>query len=150
MIRSRKVRKLSEKIPVYRIEKKLLVSRASAMSCVLKLGMPESYSLSGPQIAAYYETFNRVVRAIPAGYILHKQDYYTRKTYRRDVTKTGFLARSYEAKFHEREYLNHLPYLIITKHPYRDSFVSNLLTTLVTGRLIRREYWTEWGSSATR
>jgi len=134
-----KIKNLSDRIPVYKIEKGVAVGRTTATSCIMELSMPQAYGICAEEINGYYELFNRVVKAVPSGYILHKQDYYNRRTYVRDKTKVTFLSRGYEAKFHGRQFLDHRSYLIICRYPFADNFVNNLMTALTTGRLVRKE-----------
>jgi len=42
-------------------------------------------------------------------------------------------------KFNEREFMEHRCYLTITKNPLEDAFTTNILTTLISGRLVKRD-----------
>jgi len=116
-----------------------VLSKTQALSAKLVLSMPEAYSLSEDGLEAIYDMFNRIVKAIPKGYILHKQDYYVPRTYQRNGQGTTFLSAAYERKFNERLFLEHRCYLVITKNPLHDAFTTNILTTLISGRLVKRD-----------
>ena len=130
---------LSDRIPIWKIENHLVISKTQAISAKLALTMPEAYSLSESGVQGIYDMFNRIVKAIPKGYILHKQDYYVPQTYQRNGQGTTFLSAAYERKFNEREFMEHRCYLTITKNPLEDAFTTNLLTTLISGRLVKRD-----------
>jgi len=130
---------LSQRMPIWKIENHLVLSKTQAISAKLVLTMPEAYSLSEGGLEAIADMFNRIVKAIPNGYILHKQDYYVPRTYKRNGQGTTFLSAAYERKFNERAFLEHRCYLIITKNPLADAFTSNILTTLISGRLVKRD-----------
>ncbi len=130
---------LSDRIPIWKIENHLALSKTQAISAKLVLKMPEAYSLSESGLEDIYDMFNRIVKAIPKGYILHKQDYYVPRTYQRNGQGTTFLSAAYERKFNERSFLEHRCYLIITKNPLQDAFTTNILTTLISGRLVKRD-----------
>ena len=130
---------LSQRIPVWKIEKHLTISKSQALSATLQLTMAEAYSLSEEGLNSLYDMFNRIVKALPKGYIIHKQDYYTPKEYDRKGQGGTFLSNSYECMFNERVFLEHRCYLIITKNPLVDAFTTNLITTLISGRLVKRD-----------
>ena len=122
---------LSQRIPVWKIEDHLTISKSQALSATLQLTMAEAYSLSEEGLIALYDMFNRIVKALPKGYIIHKQDYYTPRQYERNGQGTTFLSAAYECMFNEREFLEHRSYLIITKNPLMDAFTTNLMTCLL-------------------
>ena len=130
---------LSQRIPIWKIEKHLTISKSQALSATLQLTMAEAYSLSEEGLNSLYDMFNRIVKALPKGYIIHKQDYYTPKEYDRKGQGGTFLSNSYECMFNERVFLEHRCYLIITKNPLLDAFTTNLITTLISGRLVKRD-----------
>ncbi len=130
---------LSERIPIWKIENGFAISKTQAISVVLELNMPEAYSLSEEQLEGMYELFSRIIKALPKGYVFHKQDYFITKHYDRGEQGTTFLSNAYESVFQGRPFLNHRTYIIITKVPIADTFVSNLMTSFVTGRLIKRD-----------
>ncbi len=130
---------LSQRMPIWKIEQHLILSKMQAMSVVIILTMPEAYSLSEGGLEAIYNMFNRIVKAIPKGYIIHKQDYYVPRSYQRNGQGTTFLSAAYERKFNERTFMEHRCFLIITKSPLKDAFTSNLMTTLIFGRLVKRD-----------
>lgn len=143
--------RLSDKVPIWKVEEHLLLSKTQALSTVLELTMPPAYSLSGEKLVEVYELFNRIVKAIPKGYLLHKQDYYHPKRYYRSTDgrtdgrtdshagSNTFLQHGYETKFHERLFYNHHAFLIISKAPNGDQFVPNFLNSFVTGRFVQRD-----------
>ena len=130
---------LSDRIPIWKIENELVLSKTQALSVVLELQMPEAYSLSESGLEKIYNMFDRIIKAMPKGYILHKQDYYTPCIYQQKSQGTTFLSAAYERKFNERPFFEHRAYLILTKNPQLNAFTNNILTTLITGRLIQRD-----------
>jgi len=130
---------LSQRMPIWKIENHRVLSKAQALSSMMELKMPEAYSLSEGGLEAIYNMFNRIIKAIPKGYILHKQDYYVPRTYQRNGQGTTFLSAAYERKFNERPFMEHRCYLTITKNPLEDAFTTNILTTFITGHLVKRD-----------
>ena len=126
-------------MPIWKIENHLILSKAQALSVILVLIMPEAYSLSEDGLQGIYNMFNRIIKAIPKGYILHKQDYYVPRTYQRNGQGNTFLSGAYERKFNEREFMEHRCYLILIKNPQENAFISNILTSLISGRLVKRD-----------
>ena len=61
------------------------------------------------------------------------------RTYKRNGQGTTFLSAAYERKFNEREFMEHRCYLTIIKNPLEDAFTTNILTTLISGRLVKRD-----------
>ena len=49
------------------------------------------------------------------------------------------MSGAYERKFNEREFMEHRCYLILTKNPLEDAFTTNILTSLISGRLVQRD-----------
>ncbi|MEM1118980.1 MAG: TraG family conjugative transposon ATPase [Bacteroidota bacterium] len=130
---------LSDRIPIWKIENHLVLSKTQALSATLELTMPEAYSLSEGGLEKIYNMFDRIIKAMPKGYLLHKQDYYVQKVYERNGQGTTFLSSAYERKFNERSFLEHRCYLVLTKNPLEDAFTTNILTTLISGRLVKRD-----------
>ena len=54
---------------------------------------------------------------MPCHTIVHRQDWFLEERYRARTGKEepGFLDRSFELHFNERPFLNHFPYLFITR-----------------------------------
>jgi len=112
---------LSDRMPIWSIENHLMVSKAQALSTTMVLPMPEAYALSEEGLEAIYNMFNRIVN------------------YQRNGQGTTFLSAAYERKFNERAFMEHRCYLTIIKNPLHDAFTTNILTTLISGRLVKRD-----------
>lgn len=130
---------LSDCIPIWKVENHLMLSKTQALTACLELSMPEAYSLSISDIQNIYEVFNRIIKTIPTGYILHKQDFYSSKYYKAYTESNSFLSKSYERVFNGKEFLNHKSYLYISKAPNGDAFTSNYMNSFITGRFIQRD-----------
>jgi len=130
--------KISEVFPLYAVEGDLMLSKSQNISCCIELKMPESYSLSHAEMQGMYQLFNRIIKAIPYDYIIHKQDYYTEKHYSIDLEANTFLSKSFEANFNERFFLDHRSFLFISKAPISNT-PPNFMTSFITNRVIKRD-----------
>jgi len=137
-LKSARRTKISEVFPLYSVEGNLMFSKSQSISCCIELKMPESYSLSHTEMKGMYNLFNRIMKAIPYDYVIHKQDYYIEKHYPIDKEANTFLAKSFEKNFNERFFLDHRSYLFISKAPIPHA-PPNYMTSFITNRVINRD-----------
>lgn len=129
----RKVRKLEEILPVYKVENDCVLSKQGDITVAFKVELPEIFTLAINDFEALHQAWIKAIRVLPLHTIVHKQDWFTESNYQADFSNTeqSFLSQSSERFFNERPYLTHECYLFITKKPagrkVTNSFFSNLI-----------------------
>lgn len=128
---------LEKILPVYKIEKDCIVSKQGDITVAYELSLPEIFTLSAEDYEQLHHVWLRAVKLLPAGTILHKQDWFMKDKYKADRSEDqSFLKKRSEAHFNNREYLNHNCYLMITRKadnrkPSSSAFSNLLRPTLV-------------------
>ncbi|MCK7559438.1 DUF3875 domain-containing protein [Chitinophaga sedimenti] len=132
-------KKLEDLIPIYKIEDDLLVSKQGDITAVFKIELPEVFSLSSEEYDGLHHTWVRAIRLLPAGTILHKQDWFTEARYQGKfdtVNEPTFIQQESERFFHERPMLDHDCYVMITKKATGRKLSSSVFTNLLRPSLI--------------
>jgi len=107
---------LEKLLPLYKVENGCILSKQGDTTVVFSLCLPEIFTLSADEYEAMHHAWVRAIKVLPAGTILHKQDWFTRNTYKADLeTQHSFLGRASEAYFHGRPFLGHSCYLMVTR-----------------------------------
>lgn len=128
---------LEQQLPVWKIEKDLLLSKNGDVTIAYELTLPEIFTQGTDDFEALHQTLIKAVKVLPKHFVFHKQDRYTRDGYRPDYeAQESMLGRKSEQFFSDRPYLKHNCYLYIThKATGRKpaSFVfNNLLRSRIT------------------
>ena len=113
-----KIKTIEEVLPILGFNGNVLVSDSLNLTIGLKLHLPEVLSCSGEKIEQLHDTFRRVVNLLPAGSLLHKQDFFLADKFRSNIKSNGnwsdSLTDSYMQHFEGRSYLRHECYLYIS------------------------------------
>ena len=113
-----KIKMIEEVLPILGFNGNALVSDNLDLTIGLKLHLPEVLSCSGEKIALLHDTFQRVVNLLPAGSLLHKQDFFLADKFRSTVKSNGnredSLTDAYLQHFEGRPYLRHECFLYIS------------------------------------
>ncbi|MCD2424403.1 TraG family conjugative transposon ATPase [Niabella pedocola] len=134
---------LEKILPIYNIEQDCLVSKNGDITIVYELSLPEVFTLSAEDYEQLHHIWLRAVKLLPAGTIVHKQDWYTVDAYKADASgNQSFLKINSESYFNERSFLNHHSYLMITlkadgRRPANSVFSNLLRPTLVPSVALR-------------
>jgi len=106
-------------LPIYKVENGCILSMQGDITLAYEVTLPEIFTLSDRDYQTYHEAWVKAIRLLPTFSILHKQDWFTESSYKADFEKTGdgFLSRSSERFFNERECLDHKCYVFLTKKP---------------------------------
>ncbi len=129
---SNSTRKLETLLPIYKIEKDCIISKHGDITIAFQLELPEIFTLSEDDYENLHQSWQRAIKILPAGTVIHKQDWYTNAKYKKDKTAgTSFLKSSSEKYFEGRPYRKHQCFLMITRksdsHKPSNSVYSNLL-----------------------
>ncbi|WP_204374930.1 hypothetical protein, partial [Sunxiuqinia dokdonensis] len=115
MIRSMQSKPIDQVLPVLGFNGDYLVSNNLDMGFGLKLQLPELLSQSAGQLYMLHDTFRRVVNLLPAGALLHKQDFFLSDRFdSSDNEKTVSLNEAYLDHFTGRPFLRHECYLYVS------------------------------------
>ena len=131
-----KIKTIEEVLPVLGFNGNVLVSDNLDLTIGLKLHLPEVLSCSEEKIEQLHDTFQRAVNLLPAGSLLHKQDFFLADRFQGNMNSNGSqktnghigtnnsqktnnkqkesLTDSYLQHFEGRSYLRHECYLYIS------------------------------------
>lgn len=127
--------------PIMGIENGFIVNKAAEVTAAYRVTLPEIFTLQGEEYETMHSSWLRALRVLPEYTVLHKQDWFTRDTYRlsRDRAGDSFLERGSERYFHERPFLDHNCYLFITKTWKGRDRVNGVGGMLMRGHVLPRE-----------
>jgi conjugation system TraG family ATPase len=134
-------RSLQAALPLLAVENNCMVSKMSDITVGFRLQLPEIFTLSGDDYRSLHSALVKAIKLMPAGIMIHKQDWFTEERYRPDMEQgdDSFLTQAFHRHFVERPYLNHHCYLYISKLPkFRQKQKSNQ-HSLTRRRLVPRE-----------
>ncbi|MBL3658414.1 TraG family conjugative transposon ATPase [Fulvivirga sediminis] len=116
-----------EKIfPIYSVEQDLLVSKFGDVSLVYELKMPQIYSLDKEAMDQINSIVDKMIRSLPAGTVLQKQDYFFVTSLKDPIADgTNILSRSDNTFYFEKPILTHQCYLIFTKDAKNKVSIAN-------------------------
>jgi conjugation system TraG family ATPase len=136
---------LDDIIPVADVEHDVIISKQGDLSLVFRAKLPEIFTVSIEEYEHIHQGMIRALKALPAGTIFHKQDWFRSRKYVGDTSgELSFLQASGERFFTGRKYLDHDCYFILTQ-PARErrqitSLINNLLRPhIVSEQTIRPE-----------
>jgi conjugation system TraG family ATPase len=134
-------RLLEKHFPILSIEQDCILSKMGDITVAHQLNLPEIFTLSDRDYEAFHQAWIKAIKALPQNSILHKQDWFTERSYAADFSKESdsFLDRSSERFFNERPFLDHTCYLFLTLKPKNRKPSSSLFSTLLRSHIIPEE-----------
>lgn len=130
-------RNLERLLPVYKIERDCLLSRQGDITVAFRLELPEIFTLSNEEYEALHHIWVKAIKILPAHTVLHKQDWFIDARYSADFSKEHtFLSHSSEQFFHERPYLDHACYVMITRKAVNRKPASSVFSNLLRPSLV--------------
>lgn len=129
---------LGKYFPLYKVEKDCLVSKKGDLTVVYQLELPEIFTLSSEDFENLHQVWVRAIKVLPAHTIVHKQDWYCRHHYQAPTGQTSdtFLNKAAARHFHNRPYLKHSCYLMITRKAIGRKPVTSMLSNLLRPSLV--------------
>ena len=117
----------------YGVEHNAILSKMGDVTVAFKVELPELFTISNDEYEAFHHTWIKAIKVLPINSILHKQDWFTEAKYKPAFTKedTSFLSRSSERFFHERPYLEHQCYILLTKKPSNRKLSTSVFSSLL-------------------
>ncbi len=118
----------------------MLLSKIGDITVAYTITLPEIFSLSNAEYEALHQSWIKAIKILPAGYILHKQDWFTQERFQGDFEREHtFLSHASERFFHERPYLSHRCYLMLTMPAQERVAVNSYSSTLLRKHLVPKE-----------
>lgn len=101
---------------IFAVDNDLIISNKGDVGMVYKVMLPQIYSLDSEQIEQVSIIFDKVIRSLPSGTILQKQDFFFVSSVQGQVSESpDFLSASDNRFFHEKPTMNHECYLSVIK-----------------------------------
>src|SRR6478735_3990264 len=123
--------------PVADVEHDVIVSKQGDLSLVFSAKLPEIFTLSVEEYENIHQGMIRALKALPAGYIFHKQDWFRSRKYVGDASgELSFLQSSGERFFTGRKYLDHDCYFILTQPASERRQVTSLVNNLLRPHIV--------------
>lgn len=132
-----KSRRLERIFPLWKIEDGLILSKQGDLSVCHELQLPELFTLSDEQHEGLHQAWIKAIKLLPLGAIVHKQDWFLQDRFEADFTaEKGFLGRASNRHFHERPFMNHHCYLVLSCSPEGRKASSSVFSSLLRSRLV--------------
>lgn len=130
-----------KRFPLYKVEQDCILSKTGDVSVAFDVTLPEIFTLSDQEFEAFHQTVVRAIKSLPNHSILHKQDWFVERKFKADFEGAdySFLTRSSDRFFHERPYLDHRCYFIITRKPSGRKPSSPVTSTLLQPNLVPKD-----------
>lgn len=127
-------------LPIYTIEKNVIVSKMADVTIGYRLQLPEIFTLGELQMEHLHQCWVKSLALLPAGTIVHKQDWFIREQYAADYSGChDFLQQNSERFFIDRPYLNHTCYLFFTLRANKRKLPDSAGSTLLKRHLVSTE-----------
>ncbi|WP_438946735.1 TraG family conjugative transposon ATPase [Sediminibacterium sp.] len=123
---------LSDILPIYGVEQDMILSKMGDITLGYRLTLPEIFTLSSTDFENLHQSWLRAIRLLPAGTVLHKQDWFLADRFGGDFQQEhDFLSHASERFFHERAFLAHESYLLLTLAPAGRQKVNSYFSSLL-------------------
>ena len=134
------MKKGAEHLPIYSIEQDVILSKRGDITLVYRLVLPEIFTLSAQDYEHIHQCWIKAIQLLPKGVVLHKQDWFLSTSFMGDFEKEhDYLSLASERFFHQRPFLQHQSYLLLTLTPKDRKSVNSLFSSLVRGHMIPAE-----------
>ncbi|HCL05594.1 MAG TPA: conjugal transfer protein TraG [Chitinophagaceae bacterium] len=131
------MKELQDILPLYAVEQDMILSKMGDITLVYRLDLPEIFTLSNADYENLHQSWVRAIKLLPAGTVLHKQDWFMSALFLGDFEKEqDFLSRSSERFFHERPYFKHQSYLMLTLPPKDRKRVNAYFSSLLKKHIV--------------
>lgn len=131
-------KELKDVLPILGVEKDCILSKQGDVTVAYEVTLPELFTLSDQEYEVFHQALIKAIKILPRHSVFHKQDWFTQAKYKADFSKDdkSFLSRSSERFFHERPYLDHQCYMLITKKPTGRKLGSSLFSNLLRRSIV--------------
>jgi conjugation system TraG family ATPase len=134
------VKNLNDILPIFSVDKDLILSKMGDITIGVSCELPEIFTLSSDEFAAFHQAWVKAIKLLPVGCILYKQDWFMEEKFKADFSgDKSFLSRSSERFFNERPYLDHRCYLFLTRKPRGRVQPNSMFSTLLRKHIVPDE-----------
>ena len=132
---------LRDMLPIMGVEHGCILSKQGDVTIAFRVDLPELFTLSDQEYETLHQALIKAIRVLPKFCVFHKQDWFVEAKYGADFSQEdrSFLSRSSERFFHERPYLDHHCYIMITKKPANRKPGSSLFSNLLRKSIVPEE-----------
>ncbi|MFI5163331.1 MAG: TraG family conjugative transposon ATPase, partial [Sphingobacteriales bacterium] len=125
--------------PIYKVEHDTLLSMLGELTIAFEVTLPELFTLSNDEYIALHQSWVKAIKLLPKNSVFHKQDWFTEAQYQARFGEQTFLSHASERFFHERPYLAHRCFLMLTKRPQHFKPVSSASSSLLRKHIVPKE-----------
>lgn len=132
---------LEDILPIMGVEQDCILSKQGDVTIVFQAELPEIFTLSDQDYETFHQAWVKAIKVLPRQSIFHKQDWFLDSSYQADFSKedTSFLSRSSERFFHERPFLKHSCFIMLTMKPAGRRLSSSLFSNLLRKSIVPDE-----------
>jgi conjugation system TraG family ATPase len=128
---------LQDILPLYSVEQDMILSKMGDLTIVYQLDLPEIFTLSNTDYESLHQSWVRAIQLLEPGTVLHKQDWFVSTSFQGDFENNqDFLSRSSERFFHERPYIKHQSFLMLTLSPKNRNRVNSYFSSLLKKHIV--------------
>jgi len=134
-------KELKDILPIMGIEHDCILSKQGDVTVVFKATLPEVFTLSDEEYEQLHQSWIKAVKVLPKDSVLHKQDWFIRRSYEANPPKadSSFLNRSANRYFEGRAYMQHDCYIMLTKKPANRKASSSVFSSLLASTIVPEE-----------
>lgn len=127
--------------PIYKVEDDCILSRQGDVTLALEVELPELFCLSDQEYESLHQVLIKAIKVLPVHTVFHKQDWFYAKRHKgnHDDNQLSFLSRASEHHFHNRGYLEHKCYIMLTRRSSNRKATSSLYSNLLRKTLVPEE-----------
>ncbi|MGJ1318732.1 TraG family conjugative transposon ATPase [Sphingobacterium spiritivorum] len=103
-------------LPIASVENNCILSANGDITLAYEIQLPEIFTLAEREYDAFHQAWIKAIKLLPEHTVLHKQDWFVKRTVRESSGKT-FLSTSSDRFYSGRPYMAHNCYLFLTKKP---------------------------------
>lgn len=131
------MKNISEILPLYGVEQDMILSKMGDITIAYALELPEIFTLSNSEYEAIHQAWVKAIKVLPVGCVLHKQDWFVGEKFVGDFEREhSFLSHASERFFHERPYLDHSCYLMLTMKQASRQSVNSIFSSLLRKHIV--------------
>jgi conjugation system TraG family ATPase len=127
--------------PIMGVEHNAILSKRGDITIAFEVELPEIFTLSSNDYELLHQSFVKAIKVLPKYTVLLKQDWFVNSKYKADFEKKdkSFLSKSSEKFFHNRNYLDHKCYVMLSKKPDGRNQVNSIFSSLIRNTIIPQE-----------
>jgi conjugation system TraG family ATPase len=131
---------LQHSMPIMGIEHDCILSKKGDITIVFQAELAEIFTLSDSDYENLHHAWVKAIKSLPKNSIMHKQDWFRRKSYAPEETDhSDFLNRSAALHFRGRKYLDHESYIMLTCPPEGRKSVNSIFSNLLRPNIVPQE-----------